>query len=527
MPIRLIQPNQLRQRPSADLQSMAPRDSGVALLHLQRQIDYLFRQIGSPPSIDYFSVEAAEIGTLYVGNLDGAGQIEIYSGPPSYDLVGWFGTRDSGASVAVTSITGGTVVVAGLHGLRVGNIVLISGTSNLVHNDYWAVTAIIDPSTFTISATGNSTGGEMTRQFRGGWVQEFAHGGSSPEDAPVWSNYLGQTYFGGEAAIILLGPQDQEIGFFGTDYSNDTFSVVSATNATPIVVTTDQPHNLVEGDTCYIFNAGGNTAANGLFIARNLTADALELYDLSNSPVAGNGSYSGGATLIPYDSGILVQTIAIGQSFDNYKLRAFRDGSLRIKDALIELTGATSSIILDPDTGTLRVTGPTSQTEIFNGAISVYDLTDPGDVSTLTPDGLLISDAVGGVGVTAVLSSGIDTSVYKVNGTDIITSSRDITNAADITADTLILDSVLQVGGNALVLGDLTVAQDLTVTGSFDAGGADATGVPTIGGFTLTTTTLNYKDHAGLNQSMSVVTGGFATGGHLWDIDGGIISSFA
>jgi hypothetical protein len=528
MPINLRQPVEAGQRPSSDLAGMgSTRDIGAALRHLQRQVDYLFSTIGTPPVIDFLSIDAAEIGTLYVGNIDGAGQIEIYSGPPSYDLVGWFGTRDSAQSSTITSITGGTVVIAGLHGLAEGNIVLISGTTNAAHNDYWLVQTIVDESTFTIAATGNSTGGEATRQFRGGWVQEFAHGGTGPEDAPVWSDYFGRTYFGGEASITLLGPQGQAIGYFGTDYDNPGVAVFDASNATPIVIETNLPHNMVDGDTVYIFGVGGNDAANGLFIIHNPTSDTFELYDLNNDPVAGTGAHSGGGTAIPYDSGILVQTIAIGNSFDDYKLRAFADGSLRIQNATIELTSALSSILLDPDQGILQVTGVTNQAEIYGGVLTVKKIANPTDVVTLNPDGLLVNDSVEG-NVASILggsSPNIDSKFgYKVAGTTIIEADRDLVNIKDIDADSLFTSGSVTVSGNLGVLTDATIVGDLTVLGSFNAGGATSP-VTTMTGLSVTYSPIQYKDWAGVNQSMFVATAVTAAAFTNWDVVDGIVAT--
>lgn len=71
-------------------------------------------------------------------------------------------------------------------------------------------------------------------------------------------------------------------------------TIVSATNATPIVVATSTPHGVPLGDVTYatITGVGGNTAANGSWVIEATTGTAFEL---RNS--AGNGLYTSGGTL--------------------------------------------------------------------------------------------------------------------------------------------------------------------------------------------------------------------------------------
>ena len=63
-----------------------------------------------------------------------------------------------------------------------------------------------------------------------------------------------------------------------------------ATNANPIVVTTTANHGITTGQPVVISGVGGNTNANGSFIATYLSNTTFSI------PVAGNGAYtSGGA----------------------------------------------------------------------------------------------------------------------------------------------------------------------------------------------------------------------------------------
>jgi len=87
--------------------------------------------------------------------------------------------------------------------------------------------------------------------------------------------------------------------------------VASATNATPIVISTagcdnaslasatpvPVAHGWTNGTVIVLAGVEGNTAANGTRVATNVTETTAELYDLSAAPVSGNGTfvrYTGG-----------------------------------------------------------------------------------------------------------------------------------------------------------------------------------------------------------------------------------------
>lgn len=65
--------------------------------------------------------------------------------------------------------------------------------------------------------------------------------------------------------------------------------VQTATNATPIVVTTTAAHGLTSGDFVYINGVGGNTAANGFWA---ITVTSSTSFSLNTS--VGNGAYTSG-----------------------------------------------------------------------------------------------------------------------------------------------------------------------------------------------------------------------------------------
>lgn len=75
-------------------------------------------------------------------------------------------------------------------------------------------------------------------------------------------------------------------------------NVTGATNATPIVVTASG-HGLSNGEVVTIEGVGGNTAANGTFLAANVSGATFELTDLTGANVAGNGAYTSGGVVNP------------------------------------------------------------------------------------------------------------------------------------------------------------------------------------------------------------------------------------
>ena len=90
-------------------------------------------------------------------------------------------------------------------------------------------------------------------------------------------------------------------------------SVTTATNASPIVVSSSVPHGLKNGEEVKIDGAEGNPAANGAFYvkASSQGATAFELYadEKLAQPVAGTGDYIAGGTIyrpLPEDYAIVV-----------------------------------------------------------------------------------------------------------------------------------------------------------------------------------------------------------------------------
>lgn len=89
--------------------------------------------------------------------------------------------------------------------------------------------------------------------------------------------------------VVLLHELGHGLGFssFAT-----TITLTSATNASPIVITSNT-HGLANGDMVTVQNATGNTAANGTWTVANRTANTFEL-----AGSVGNGAYTANSAIV-------------------------------------------------------------------------------------------------------------------------------------------------------------------------------------------------------------------------------------
>ena len=112
---------------------------------------------------------------------------------------------------------------------------------------------------------------------------------------------------------------------------NRILHITGAANAAGLIrIQTAVAHTYVSGDEVNIVNVGGVPNATGQWV---ISVSDSTHFDLVGSTFA--GGYTSGGICLRYLAGMLAQTIAIGPSFPNYKLRAFADGSLRITNAQI------------------------------------------------------------------------------------------------------------------------------------------------------------------------------------------------
>lgn len=170
--------------------------------------------------------------------------------------------------------------------------------------------------------------------------------------------------------------------FVGTYTSGGTITRLlhvsgAVNNGAGLIRLTVTAHGYESGDRVNVVNVGGVSNATGQWTITVITVDT---FDLRASTFA--GTYTSGGTVIRYFAGGLFQTVAVGPSFAGYTLRAFPDGTLKIKNAEIVLTGSGATIDLDPTTGTITITqsGGGDQVFIQNGFIELRRVDSGGAV---------------------------------------------------------------------------------------------------------------------------------------------------
>lgn len=165
-----------------------------------------------------------------------------------------------------------------------------------------------------------------------------------------------------------------------TDIQENPLPITATTGGAPDVITVPG-HTYVNGDTTHITGSTGDTAINGYRIVENVSGNNFSVTDQNGTPINGNGTYSGGGQSARYFAGLLANTIALGESFTNFRLRLFADGRLVINNA--SLTGSSVSgggitsiggtapnvLTLTINNGLLTISG--TGTETGQGAITI------------------------------------------------------------------------------------------------------------------------------------------------------------
>lgn len=199
--------------------------------------------------------------------------------------------------------------------------------------------------------------------YQGAWFKRLYVGGTDPSTAPFFADVDGEVIIGKNGSVSVQMQDESEVGYIGVK-TDAIKSITAATNATPVVITINA-HGYSDGDTVYIYGATGNTAINGYRLVKNKTANTFEITNLAGANVVGNGAFAGPAKAQRYFAGGYFQALAAGGTgFDDARIRTWVNGDVTIDNALITLTSATGTIVLDPadpsivitDTGTGRTT---------------------------------------------------------------------------------------------------------------------------------------------------------------------------
>ena len=110
-------------------------------------------------------------------------------------------------------------------------------------------------------------------------------------------------------SITSSGANSEMVIVVGIELAT-TLNVASATNATPIVITSPG-HGKLNGDMITIASSTGNTGANGDWVVTDKTTDTITLVDLGGNDGVGNGAYddnSGNVTIF-YPGNIIMHRV--------------------------------------------------------------------------------------------------------------------------------------------------------------------------------------------------------------------------
>lgn len=125
---------------------------------------------------------------------------------------------------------------------------------------------------------------------------------------------IGSTNFGGVGLKITKHPTNNTYltRMFSRPFAlNNPVNITNCSNTSPIVVSTQVPHNMVTGDMVEITGVTGNTAANGEW---NIVKIDNNNFSLTNS--VGNGTYTTSGTIVKLTTSSLELT-------PNYYYRAY------------------------------------------------------------------------------------------------------------------------------------------------------------------------------------------------------------
>lgn len=223
-------PSLLDLRPFLD--NLQDQNAATAFTLVQQALDNIQQTLrGASPRLQQLSIGSADIADLTVSGEFGPGVFQVLNGQPNFDQIGWIGSQPSAIFVVITSIVAGLVTTATPHLLKPGDNVFIESTTVSANTGFYVVATTPLATTFTVTGGipgGNSTGGDMTRQFQGAWLKSFAAGGTAFDNAPLIIDVDGSLTIT-DATIILNGATSQIV----LDPTTGTISVTQVGGGGP------------------------------------------------------------------------------------------------------------------------------------------------------------------------------------------------------------------------------------------------------------------------------------------------------
>lgn len=366
----------------ARIEAAGQYDIAAALKNLQASVDSIHNALRqtSPAVTDIRAYNSSGEVVARIGAFPTVAGETRYGGWFQQLFVGYVGDSDDPIDAPFFTDSSGNVKIGASGSIDVLDAWSASAAWLGIQYDVIAVTNAVDNGSGLIRITTGAAHNLST----GNSVQVLNVGGVPNARGTFTVTVIGATTLDLQASV-----------FSGAYTSGGTIQrILSITNAANngsglIRITTSVSHTYETGDRVSIAGVGGVTNANGRW---TITAIGATTFDLQASTFA--GAYTSGGTSLRFFAGGLFQTIAVGGSdFINYKLRAYADGSLQIKDALITLTGTGATIVLDPSDGSITVTGATHRTKISDGFITIETAAGAAPRTVINSSRMVLSDS--------------------------------------------------------------------------------------------------------------------------------------
>ena len=220
-------------------------------------------------------------------------------------------------AISAITATDPAVFTSAAHGFLTGQTITTSATDSTPVLDDTYIVTVLSPTTFTVSlngvpvaATGVGTTGSVIATYAlvtlaGHGLQDgrsvtIASSDSTPViDGVQVVNVLTEDIFEVPIATTVAGTTGTVQSELGTDsqpqhvcyYCAPCLDIVSVTLATPAVVTTASPHNLVTGDRVYLSDTDSTPALNGSRVVTVLSSTTFEVgVDTTGAGTANTGS---------------------------------------------------------------------------------------------------------------------------------------------------------------------------------------------------------------------------------------------